>query len=275
MEQDDNGQVLLIVVLVMVVALTVGLSVISRSAVNLNASAQEIDSQKAFSAAESGIEQVLQTNGQQVFTYQQLGNNATILNASSTSFGNTTSYLMNNGESVHQDDGGDIWLANYDQNPNNINPSSSSVVLTLYWGDSNFNCSNSSDDAALEVIVLSGAKNAPVISHYAYDACSRGNNFSSPPAGGGTINGVALKNHVVLPAITPNPIGSPTGGIFVRVIPLYSDAIIGVSGNVTLPQQGQVITSTGMAGNAQRKVTLYKAYDAVPSELFYTLFSPQ
>ena len=54
--QSQKGQALLIVVLAMVVALTVGLSVVSRSITNLKNSQQEIDSQKALSAAEAGVE---------------------------------------------------------------------------------------------------------------------------------------------------------------------------------------------------------------------------
>src|SRR5690242_8662448 len=55
----EAGQALLIVVLVMVIALTVGLSLASRSITNLRNSTDEANSQAAFSAAEAGVEQAV------------------------------------------------------------------------------------------------------------------------------------------------------------------------------------------------------------------------
>src|SRR3972149_7458157 len=59
---NEVGQVFLIVLLVMVIALTVGLSVASRNIVSLRTSEEERDSQRALAAAEAGIEQSLKTN---------------------------------------------------------------------------------------------------------------------------------------------------------------------------------------------------------------------
>jgi len=54
-----SGQILIIVLLVVVVALAVGLSVASRNITNLRTSTQTEHSQRAFSAAEGGVEDVL------------------------------------------------------------------------------------------------------------------------------------------------------------------------------------------------------------------------
>ncbi len=54
-----SGQILILVLLVVVVALAVGLSVASRNLTNLKTSAQTEQSQRAFAAAEGGIEDVL------------------------------------------------------------------------------------------------------------------------------------------------------------------------------------------------------------------------
>jgi len=59
---NQKGQALLIVVLVMVVALTVGLSIASKTIISLRTSTEEANSQKALAAAEAGIEQALKTN---------------------------------------------------------------------------------------------------------------------------------------------------------------------------------------------------------------------
>jgi Tfp pilus assembly protein PilX len=59
---SEKGQMLLIVVLIMVVALTVGLSIAARSLVNLKIATDDENSQRAFSAAEAGIERLIKTD---------------------------------------------------------------------------------------------------------------------------------------------------------------------------------------------------------------------
>lgn len=58
-----SGQILILVLLVVVVALAVGLSVASRNIMNLRTSTQTEQSQRAFSAAEGGVEDVLSRLG--------------------------------------------------------------------------------------------------------------------------------------------------------------------------------------------------------------------
>jgi hypothetical protein len=264
----EHGQVLLIIVLVMVVAMTIGLSLASRSIIHIKTTTDEQDSQKAFSAAEAGVEQALQTNTQ-VTSTQPLGNNAAITDVSIDPYGNSKSLLMNNGQVVHQDDGGDVWLTTYDDNPSSIAPGSI-PDLTVYWGNPTYSCTSATDKAAIEVMILteSGAGATPQISHYAFDPCSRGNNFdTSSLVPGVTISGQTFKQGATISGIT--------GGIYARIVPLYSDAVIGVSSSKTLPQQGKVITSTGTSGATQRTISYFQAYASVPTEFFYTLFSTQ
>src|SRR3990167_4248462 len=54
-----RGQILIIVLLIVVVALAVGLSVASRNITNLRISTQTEQSQRAFTAAEGGVEDIL------------------------------------------------------------------------------------------------------------------------------------------------------------------------------------------------------------------------
>jgi len=54
-----QGQILILVLLVVVVILAVGLSVASRNITNLRTSTQTEQSQRAFTAAEGGVEDVL------------------------------------------------------------------------------------------------------------------------------------------------------------------------------------------------------------------------
>src|SRR3989344_9543942 len=56
------GQILLIVILVIVISSTVGLSLVSRSITSLRTSTEEAESQEALAAAEAGGERALQGN---------------------------------------------------------------------------------------------------------------------------------------------------------------------------------------------------------------------
>lgn len=58
--KNDRGQVIIILLLVMVVGLTIGLSVVSRSLLNVKQSTQTEESSRAFTAAEAGIEVALE-----------------------------------------------------------------------------------------------------------------------------------------------------------------------------------------------------------------------
>ena len=59
LKNSQNGQILLIVVLSMVVALSVSLSIASRTISNLRISKQSEESQRAFQAAEAGLERAV------------------------------------------------------------------------------------------------------------------------------------------------------------------------------------------------------------------------
>jgi len=63
-KNNENGQILLIVVITMIVALTVGLSIASRTVTELRLSRQNEESQRAFNAAEAGIDRVLKQGGE-------------------------------------------------------------------------------------------------------------------------------------------------------------------------------------------------------------------
>jgi len=63
MKRDSSGQALLIILLIMAVALTIGLSVVSRSITDIRISQEQEESARAFSAAEAGLESLLATGG--------------------------------------------------------------------------------------------------------------------------------------------------------------------------------------------------------------------
>lgn len=261
-KNGQKGQALLIVVLVMVVALTVGLSVVSKSITNLRTSTEEANSQKALAAAEAGIEQSIKSNIS-IATPQTLSNNSTYSTNVTQVLG--TSFLLNGGNPVLQDNGTQIWLSNYSASPSNLYTSPWSGNLTIEWGVT----SNSCSEAAIEAVIISGNKTSPVTTRYAFDPCQSrtgSNRFQTVSLLKSTISGKDFYYQATI---------NISSGLIGKIIPLYANTPIGLAGSTPLPSQGSTITATGTSGTTSRVVNVFQGYPEIPSEYFpYNLLSP-
>jgi Tfp pilus assembly protein PilX len=263
----ESGQAMLIVVLVLVVALTVGLSVVVRTTTNLRSSSESENSERAFSAAEAGIERTLTAGTSIPNTSLTTG----------TSYETTLTTLaggefnLGNGSLILKDEPVDMWLSTY---PTYASPWSGS--LTVNWGSASDVCSPSeanNSQAALEVIVISGTSGSPSTTTYVLDPCSSrasSNNFEYVSTAGDTIDGriYAYKKTITV-----------SSGLLVRIIPLYSGSHVGVrkgAADPDFPVQGTVVTSVGTADNTQRKIVSFRGHPQLPAELFpFVYFSPK
>lgn len=266
MRKYEKGQILLIVVLVMTIALTVGLSIATRTITNIRTSTEQDNSQRAFSAAEAGLEKALQevTGSTGDFT-----NNASYETTVTAVSG--TNFLFNNGAPIIKDTSVDLWLSTY---PDYSDPWEGGTV-TIYWGNVP-NCNNPNTTAALDIILVTGTKNDPVLSQYPIDPCEARadvTSFDDVVSGGTTIEGKTFAFGKEI---------SITDGLLMRIVPLYTSTIIGVractaSGNncTVLPSQGKLITSVGTSDTTQRKIVGVQENPRLPMEIFpYIIFSP-
>lgn len=273
----QKGQTLLIVVLIMVVSLTIGLSIASKTITNLRTTTEEADSAKALSAAETGVAQSIKS-GVAIPPGSGFASNNTTFSSSVISVSGT-SFLVNGGNIIPQDEGVDVWLIAHDSAGNLVLPFSpwapAGGTLTVYWGDSSGDCNN----AALEIIKITGSQASPVATRYAYDPCNdrasvgnQKNNFTSVSPSGTQVSGKTFY-------YSTTKFISVTNGLLVRIIPLYTNATIAVSvgpGNPDLPTQGSIITSSGKSANIERKINVVANYSSLPSEFFsYGLFVPK
>ncbi len=260
-KNGERGQALLIVVLVMVVALTVGLSVASKSITNLRTSTEEANSQKALAAAEAGIEQSIKSNVS--IASQTLPNQSTYATNVTQVLG--TSFLLIGGNPVLQDNGTQIWLSNYSSDPSLLYASPWTGNLSIKWGSTTNSCS----EAAIEAVIISGPKTSPVTTRYAFDPCQTRagqNHFTVAALSKTTISGKDLYYTATIPI---------SQGLIGKIIPLYTNTPIGLSGDSPLPSQGSTITATGISGTTTRVVNVFQGYPEIPSEYFpYNLFSP-
>lgn len=279
-ERYQRGQVLIIAVFILVVALTVGLSVATRSITTIRTAAEEDNSQKAFSAAEAGIERAMTANPGTSITGSFVDNNSSY--SASISLLTGDNILVSNGSFILKDDPVDIWLSDYstDQSKIYLNPwpASGSQVLTIYWvapssNDPNGDCSTNNAEnfgpAALDISAITGSKAVPKILHYAFDPCGARaavNKFSSVLPGA-TVAGISFLYRTQITFSSANP------GLLVRILPLYSGTHIAITGT-GLPSQGTVVASVGNYGGANRKIVSYRGYPKAPTELYpYSVFS--
>lgn len=289
----NSGQALLIILLVMAVALTIGLSVIARSITDIAISQKEEEAARAFSTAEAGIEQALLATG--------TGDTTGTLSLGS--FTATRSDLVTSGgktfvhpQALSAGESASIWLVGHDSN-NELACSADYPCFTNSGdGDLRFcwskpgTASDVSTTPALEVMVFhttgSGYSNTKV-GRATFDPNTvrrSANGFSAP---GTNSCGITGQDFQFTADISLDDLGvskrtsqSLPGAQVIRVRSFYNTDQthpIGLnadfSGNGALSQQGTKILSTGTSGNATRKLEVYKLYSDLPSIFDYALFS--
>lgn len=272
--QKQAGQILLIVVLAAVVSLTVGLSAVSRTITNTRVTTEEANSQKALSAAEAGIEELV-NNSSLLATgglSKDLSNNARYDATAQPVDG--TQFLINDGNLVLKDDGADIWLSDYP----NFDGTRWSGNLSILW-DNNDGCgvSGSQEVApAIEVVIIQGDnRDSPNMIRQVFDPCGRINNSSFSNLSVGTRT-ISARSQAFDYGVTVNIPAFPQGpGFIARVVPLFANGVLGVRGSVGLPSQGFVIDSVGSSGNTKRTIRVFRGFPKVPIEYFpYNIFLP-
>ncbi len=266
---DERGQVLLYVVFLVTVLLTIVMSTLSRSIVNVRLSVEEDESLKALAAAEAGIEKSLSGNTSLSGVLSNESSYTTQMREVQGS-----SFLLNNGRIVSEGEGADIWLSDYSDDPNLIYGNPWIGTLDIYWGNQSDNCAgieNVNTMAALEVVILQGSKLSPYTKRLAFDPCgSRNNinNFPSPVIGSFSINGKIFSYRAT---ITLN-----SQALYARVIPIYANTYMAISATPVLPVQGTIIRSTGTSGDTKRTVSILKENPSLPSEFMsYSFMWPK
>lgn len=268
-KNSENGQILLIVVLTMILALTVGLSIASRTVTELKLARQSEESQRALQAAEAGIEQVAKSptlTSSGTFT-----NNAKFTTTVTTD--SDTQVLLNNGQEVDQATGSDVWLSEHTTYANPMG-NGSPVTVTIYWGTKDQStCSVSGGPAvipALEILLLEGSIDVPTFKKYVYEPslCSRipGATKIATSSTATNVNGVDFYYSISLPSIT--------NGRIMKIVPIYASGKIGIkSSGPAFPAQGSIIESTGTSGDTVRKVIYYQSFPQLPEVFQYSILS--
>lgn len=275
--KNQQGQVILMLILVMTVALAIGLSVIQRSLSDISTSGKVEQSSRAFSAAEAGIEKALRND----FT------GASFTDASATVTGSgeipTVPSVGTRQDPLEypplaKEEVAQVWLADYTSLTNPPPTVYINTSLDVYWGNSD------TDKAALEVTLVyyDGTKYANRKWYLDNAAASRSsaNNFDQVTCTGSySLAGYKCKKTLGDTTGINNGV-LPTGLILLRARLLYNSTsqpfavqAVGTCSNCSLPPQARIIESIGIAGETQRKIQLFQLYKVVPPYFDYGIFS--
>lgn len=262
--RSNSGQALLIMVLVMAVALTIGLAVISQSITDIKISHQEEESSRAFSAAEAGIEQALKLGPGDYPITSDITARVT-----ETAQGGGDQFVFPT--QISQGETQSIWFVQHDE--------SGGLIETPYYTADSFKvCWEDTDpETAIEAIVFYKDGGVYKVARGAYDAdaASRGNSFEVPNE---NCDNLGLGRGKTL---TRTGLSIPNGAILVllQLRPLYNQAKIGAAGTGgpggILPGQGECYESTASVPGSgiTRKVQQCQFYKAPPGVFDYALYS--
>lgn len=272
-----KGQVLLITVLVLSIAVTIALSLIGRSVSDVSMSRNLEESARAFSAAEAGIEEALRTNIQQTNNSYTPGagyaSNITII-------GDSTGVYTLSTITVGQAD--TVWLVEHNATNGIDFPPSyyyPNATIDICW-------SHATPTPALEIAMYYKSGANYLVSRGAYDpdaSLRPSNHFSTVTDYDNVSEGCGAMKNVYRHTVTI-PTGVGITPLFMRIRPYYGNATVTIAplGGSKLPKQGVEVTSIGCTqitpsgcteGGVTRKIVVRRQYPG-PSTIFdYSLYS--
>lgn len=255
----QSGQIGIIVVLIMVVLLTIGLSLASRTTKEVILATQEEESTRVFNAAEVGVEQALSTNLQfagDVFTSSPI---------TPTGSNTTVTYTINKQYQlemqIFQGVSATIQLTD------TTHPAPPASLL-IDWSKE-VDCSTQSPAALLVSIYAVDRTVTPAdvkVRYETYEPCGRANGFGTGLSVAVDVNG--YRNHATIPLAAKDT--------FLRIKPVYNDTKMLVRpSSGQMPVQSYNIRSSGNnnSGTENRNVQVVRSLPTAPSIFDYVLFS--
>ncbi len=247
---DNKGQVGIVMILIMSVLMTVGLSLAANANRDLSLSQSEEESNRVFNAAEAGIEQALSQDGSFDSSFSD---SFSIDNADVNFSIDKTSSLETRvfeGVSIHIDV---------------VGATASNLVVD--WAREN-DCA-SENPASLMITAFYEENGVSRARYYLAGACDEGSydrDHGAELASVIDIDGYRRRFSVPIEA----------DDLFFRIKPLYNDTHIRVAGGGgSIPTQGYAIRSEAknQNGDETRIVQVNRSLPAAPSVMDYALFS--
>lgn len=297
--KSQGGQIVIVLLLAMLVALSVGLVVTQRSITDVTTSTQTDQATRAYSAAEAGIETAIQTgSGVADLSLGNQSSAAVTYNLLPVAGGaETIEYPPNWFKS---DQIAQFWLINPDTTP--LTQYYTNNSLKLYFG--NPDQSVSADKPAVLVTIITRTEESlgnwvyQNDKHYIESDTTRAitNKFESPAAsectGNKTVDTTEKAGSIFYCektiSIRQKSGGSPCSisgsprcyPVMARVRLLYSSKpqklALGPDGSCTspcFPPQAQVFESTGTSGQSKKTIRVFRLKKYVPVWFDFSIFS--
>lgn len=263
--KSNNGQAVLIILLVVAVILTIGLSIASRSVTDVKISQQTEESARVFWAAQAGLEQAIKANTSVATSGDKAKINDIDYFVSKSVFGNSNTLEFNDSNfgKVGADEEKVIWLVEHDQNGNLTETGGyAGAGFTISWGDGNLK-------PAILVTIIYKEGSSYRQKRFPFDTQARspGTNFPLASCDGSGCSG----------SITFNlPVGAIAYVAIIRPYYLGQDQKIPIKivGSSNFPSQGSCFESVAsqVVSNISRKLSECRAWPQ-PSSVSYLLFS--
>jgi len=296
-----KGQALIIGLLFVVVVSTLVLALISRSLKDVKVSTETEEELRAFSAAEAGLEQVL--NDVQVLsggtTNFNIGNVGVTVTTEEVQWSKTTAFTYP--DLVRQDDTRQFFLTKYDETAGGLDETGSFAYnldsLDVLWGQvepdgtGGWRPTNTAYQPGVEATLYykEATSGEYKIKRFAYDAQGRGNfdNSVSLISGAGEINTNFGPRRFAYRATLSFGLAPGDVPLFLRVRFLFNGQVghpLGFAvpsglgdGSTYYPPQGYKIISqaesTSDQNGAIQRIEAFKSYPILPALFDYAVFS--
>ncbi len=285
---SNHGQIILIILLVMAVGVTVGLSVANRAVTDVKISTQIEESNRAFSAAEAGIESILNQNLASVSGATLEGslgpNDEASYRVEVTSVGNDSD-IFSFPDFILDGDHQTVWLVNQGADGPVVDTRIyNSDVITVCWKGTE----GVPDIPAIEISAFMNDSGEFKVAREYFDPdsgriVSEGSGFAtvSDQSGGYCDNslGTTYTYRVNVNFITLDPEVTIVGDyvpVAIRVRPIYANSYIAVQRDpaAVFPEQGKNIVSTGTTDTGVTRKWNVEQYYSAPQDIFeYAVWS--
>ncbi|MDO8487790.1 MAG: hypothetical protein Q7S31_00550 [bacterium] len=273
-----KGQALVVVLLALAIAMTVGLAIVTRNVTEVGISTTQEESARALSAAESGIEAALGGVVVGGVGSGNVGSQGATYDVKTVDVGGGRYVTFPEG--LMAGESTTLFLTDYNKDGTLKLPLSGTFAgrLDICWGDPNLSGETPGIEAELYYY-----NSAYVIKRLAFDPSGRGGFSSagvSAPGGSDNCPGDRPYKYKVSfdPLATSFGLAAGDKPVFMRLRTWYNPneshylAAGANSGNI-LPVQGVLVEATGKAGETARKVQAFRRYPDMADLIDFTVFS--
>ncbi|HUV43034.1 MAG TPA: pilus assembly PilX N-terminal domain-containing protein [Patescibacteria group bacterium] len=273
-KKTNSGQALLVILLIMAVALTIGLSVVSRSVTDIRLSQEQEESARAFSVAEAGLESLLAGQDLPDFSAEDF-----TIAAETISLGGSGKNSFRFPKEIDAGKTQTIWLIDHDETTGDLNPSSGFYqdggTIEIFWGNED-QVANEPTTPALEATIIYNDGEFKTTKS-AFDPDSNrttSNNFTLASSG----ESLTIDDQTFTFPFKAT-VSIPSGSYALRLKLIYNDVeqALAIRGDADLPLQGQCyqVTASDVGAGISRKVEQCQLFEAPPAIFDYVLFSEE